>query len=150
MSFYFADTSAFAKRYLPEVGSGWVKSWIEPDAGNYIIISILGTVEFVSLLARRQREGIVSVADFIGLQNTFLYHTYHQYRVIPMAINVVVEARQLVARHPLRALDALQLATAIVARKALGTTITFVTADTKLLAAASLEGFTTDNPYSHP
>jgi uncharacterized protein len=58
-----------------------------------------------------------------------------------------------VAPHPLRALDALQLASALVSRHLLVDPsqsevepTTFVTADTRLLAVAALEGFLTENP----
>ncbi len=52
MSAFFTDTSALAKRYIPEIGSAWVASWIEPVEGNLIIISELAFVEQVAVLAR--------------------------------------------------------------------------------------------------
>ena len=94
MSIYFADTSALAKRYIPETGSGWVQSWI---GGHSIIISALTTVEFVSLLARRQREGSVSVAQFDQLRLDFLFHVRTQYHVIALQHDVLGEARRLLA-----------------------------------------------------
>jgi predicted nucleic acid-binding protein len=120
LSVYFADTSAIAKRYLPEVGSGWVQSWIDPASEHVTIISALATVEFVSLLARRQREGNASQADFNRLRQDFLFHARHQYRVIAPRQGVLVQARRLVAKHPLRTLDALQLASALAAAGAIG------------------------------
>lgn len=72
MTVYFVDTSALIKRYIPEVGSGWVISWIEPQAGNTIMISDLSTVEIVSGLSRRQREGNITVSAFVQLRNDFL------------------------------------------------------------------------------
>ncbi len=149
MSIYFADTSAFAKRYLPESGSAWVESWINPESGHYIILSALGTVEFLSLLSRRQREGDVSIESFFKLRDDFLTHVQHQYRVIALTAEVIDEAQKQVTSHPLRALDALQLASAIMAAKILAENPIFVSADTKLLAVASLIGFTTDNPNLH-
>lgn len=150
MSIYFADTSAFAKRYIPEVGSTWVQSWIEAKAGHLIVISGLSTVEFVSLLARRHREGTVSLADFNRLRNDFLFHASRQYRVMALTPNLLAEARQLIAKHPLRALDAIQLASALASAKAIGIPPIFVSADQKLLTIAAAEGFTTDDPNLHP
>ena len=150
MSVYFADTSAFAKRYIPEVGSLWVQSWIEAKAGHLIVISGLSIVEFVSLLARRHREGTVSLNDFNKLQNDFLFHAARQYRVMAVTPNLLAEARQLLIKHPLRALDAVQLASALAAAKALATKPIFISADQKLLAVAALEGFRTDDPNLHP
>lgn len=150
MSVYFADTSAFAKRYIPEVGSAWVQSWIMPTAGHSTIISALSTVEFVSLLARRQREGNVSVTNFNRLRLDFLFHAQQQYYLIALRPDVLRYAQQLVAKHPLRTLDAIQLASAQVAANALGMFPIFVTADHRLLAAAAAEGFPTDDPNLHP
>jgi uncharacterized protein len=54
LSQFFIDTSALAKRYIPEIGSAWINSWIVPQANNEIIISALATVEIYSLLMRRE------------------------------------------------------------------------------------------------
>jgi predicted nucleic acid-binding protein len=150
LSVYFADTSALAKRYVPEVGSAWVQSWIDPASGNITIISALSTVEFVSLLARRQREGNVSTADFNRLRLDFLFHVRQQYRVIALSQGILGQAQLLVAKHPLRTLDALQLASAHDAANVIGTFPIFVTADQKLLAVAAAEGFPSDDPNAHP
>ena len=150
MSLYFADTSAFAKRYLPEIGSAWVRAWIDPSAGNTILISAISTVELVSLLARRQREGNVSAADFTRLKNDFLVHTNRDYRVIALSPGVLALARRLIEQYPLRTLDAIQLASARMAAQTIGPMPTFVTADQSLLAAATAEGFPTDDPNKHP
>ncbi len=150
MSVYFADTSAFAKRYLPEVGSAWVQGWIAPASGHITIISALSTVEFIALLARRQREGNVSATDFNRLRLDFLFHARRQYRVIAVRQDVLERAQLLVAKHPLRTLDALQLASAHVAANVIGMFPIFVTADRKLLAVAAAEGFPTDDPNAHP
>jgi predicted nucleic acid-binding protein len=149
LSVYFADTSAVAKRYLPEAGSAWVQSWIDPASGHLTVISALSTVEFISLLARRQREGNLSSADFNRLRSDFLFHVQRQYRVIALRQIVLVQAQRLVARHPLRTLDALQLASAVAAARALGAFPFFVSGDQKLLAVATAEGFSPDDPNTH-
>jgi predicted nucleic acid-binding protein len=150
LSIFFADTSALAKRYVPEVGSAWVQSWMDPTSGHVTIISALSTAEFISLLARRQREGNVSAADFNRLRLDFSFHVRRQYRVIALRQDVLAQAQLLVVKHPLRTLDALQLASAQVAANVIGMFPTFVTADRKLLAVAALEGFPTDDPNAHP
>ncbi|MBC7870078.1 MAG: type II toxin-antitoxin system VapC family toxin [Chitinophagaceae bacterium] len=150
MKIYFSDTSGFAKRYLPEIGSVWVQSWIEPKAGNLTIISAIGTVEFIALLGRRQREGSVSQKEFVKLRNDFLVHVRREYRVISVDHQVLAYARQLTSKHPLRTLDALQLASSIVAAKIIKTMPVFISADKKLLAIAALEGFSMDDPNAHP
>ncbi len=150
MSAFFTDTSALAKRYIPEIGSAWVASWIEPVEGNLIIISELAFVEQVAVLARRRREGMVSNAVFTQLHNDFLLHAEREYLVVGITGALLRQAGDLAARHPLRTLDAIQLACALDSVQTLGLTPTFVSADRNLLIAAAAEGFPTDDPNAHP
>ena len=57
-------------------------------------------------------------------------------------------------RYPLRAYDAVQLASALLTRDTLQTIglppLTFLAADDRLLAVAQAEGLATDNPSAHP
>jgi len=66
---------------------------------------------------------------------------------------VIDQAVTLVLRHRLRAYDAVQLATAIVAKAQLAEhgypSLTFVTADRDLLGAAGSEGLAVENPLDH-
>jgi hypothetical protein len=150
LSNYYVDTSALAKRYLAERGSAWVLSWVEPPAGNIIIISELTAVELFSVLARRYREGALSSTNVAALQADFLFHLQNEYLTVPLDQVVLIRARQLVGQYPLRSLDAIQLACALHALTILQDTIIFVSGDNNLLSAAAYEGFTTDNPYNHP
>lgn len=149
MTTYFADTSALAKRYLPEIGSDWVQSWIIPTTGHTTVISALSAVEFVSLLSRRRREGNVSDEKFEWLHKVFLRHVEDQYRVIALTSPILEQARQLIISHPLRTLDAIQLASALAAAQIMQVTPVFVAADHRLLAAATAAGFTVENPLDH-
>jgi len=69
-------------------------------------------------------------------------------------MNIVLLARDLLDRHPLRAYDAVQLASAIVANQALIAAnlppLVFVSADDRLNAVAATEGLAVDNPNLHP
>lgn len=150
MSEFFVDTSALAKRYIPEVGTSWVTKWIEPQANNIIVVSSITSVEMVSVLMRREREGSVSATDRTRLQNDFLFHVQKQYVVVAVSKEVLVEARRLLVSYPLRALDALQLASILYIKQSTDFQPTFISADTRLLDAAAAEGFTTDNPNKHP
>jgi uncharacterized protein len=150
LSSFFVDTSALTKRCVLEIGSKWVVSWIEPVAGHTVFISTLATVETVSALTRRERERIITVSDRVKLQNDFLFHVQNQYSVINLDDNIMNLARSLLVQHQLRTLDALQLASASQTAKILGIQLTFICADTRLLAAAAAEGLLTDNPNAHP
>lgn len=150
MSQFFIDTSALAKRYIPEIGSIWINSWIVPQANNEIIISPLATVEMISLLTRRQRESSITLLQRVSMQKDFQFHVQEQYLGIDLDDNVLERARDLLLKHPLRTLDALQLACALEAAHLFDIQPTFISADTRLLAAASAEGLPTDDPNTHP
>lgn len=170
MAAYFFDSSALYKRDVYEPGSGWVRARCNKRNGdNVIIISQVARVEIVAALYRvgrltGQQTALIdaAVAEFerhLARSNPSRKRTDRPYRIIPMTVSVVEMASALcrkyrdVAPHPLRALDALQLASALVSRHLLVDPsqsevepTTFVTADTRLLAVAALEGFLTENP----
>jgi predicted nucleic acid-binding protein len=147
---FFVDTSALGRRYITEIGSTWVRSWIEPIAGNIIVISDLTPVEMFSVLARRQREKSISATDVAVAQKNILLHVEKEYLSVGLDADVLVQARVLVSKYTLRTLDAIQLACAIKASVSLGESMVFVCADNNLLSASASEGFATDNPYLHP
>ena len=109
MTSFFVDTSALAKRYVVEIGSAWVRSWIDPRAGNVVLISALATVEMLSLLERRKREGTMAAQAVALLESDFQSHVDFQYLVNPVDAAVLDQARQLIRNHQLRTLDAVQL-----------------------------------------
>ena len=150
MSLLFIDTSALAKRYLIEAGAPWVGRLTHPAAGNVIIIADVTTVEMSALLARRVREGTLPQASATLLLNAFLLHIESEYLSVPLDTHVLAQARALVGRHPLRTLDAIQLASAQRASIVLSEPLTFITSDHNLLAAANAEGLPTDDPLVHP
>jgi predicted nucleic acid-binding protein len=149
---YYADTSALVKRHVAEAGRTWVRSITHPATGNTIFTAQISTVELYSALNRRLREKSISALRYSRLIS-IINHTWSlQYLVIALTTPVLDTAKQLVERHPLRAYDAVQLAAAIHARRTLpaqSSSITFLSADTRLLVAAQAEGFTTDDPNFH-
>jgi uncharacterized protein len=147
---FFVDSSALAKRYLTEIGSKWVLSWVEPGAGHVILVSELALVEIQSLLARRVREGTVQQPAAQQLRNDFLLHYRDDYLVMYLDTNILQSAGHLVNQHKLRTLDAIQLASAIQAMRILAEPMIFISSDVNLLNAASAEGFATDDPHNHP
>ena len=150
MSSYFVDTSALAKRYISETGSGWTRSWLHINTGNVILVSELVRVEMFSLLHRYQRTGAFSAASITRMKNAFLRHLQSEYSIVPIDEVLISEAADLSAHHPLRALDSIQLACGLSAAQSIGVPLIFVSADAVLLSAASAEGLTTDNPNLHP
>src|SRR5260221_4761464 len=113
LSTFFVDTSALGRRYLPEIGTAWVRQWIVPAAGNVIIICDLTPVEMFSALARRQREKSVSPADVAAAQKDVLVHVEKEYLSVGLESDVFIQARLLVSKYVLRTLDAIQLSCAL-------------------------------------
>jgi uncharacterized protein len=81
---YFVDSSALVKRYVDEVGSSWVRSWIERPAGNVIVASELVAVEVYSALARRRRDGTLAADAVTLLQNDLLGHVQDEYVIFAL------------------------------------------------------------------
>ncbi|MGH9934715.1 MAG: type II toxin-antitoxin system VapC family toxin, partial [Blastocatellia bacterium] len=123
-----------------------------PATGNTIFTAHISLVEIYSALSRRLREKSISSVRYSRLSSV-VNHTWSlQYVVIALTTPVLDTAKQLVERHPLRAYDAVQLAAAIHARRTLPaqtSSITFLSADGRLLATAQAEGFATDDPNLH-
>jgi predicted nucleic acid-binding protein len=151
--FYQFDASAAVKRYVTETGSGWVRTITTPGADNVISLADVTRAEVASALARRAREGSITVDESLELIRAFETHCLTDYRVVPTEHLIVGMAVELILQHPLRAYDAIQLATAVringlLISQGLPSPI-LVSADDRLLAAAQAEGLATDNPNEH-
>lgn len=150
MSVYFVDTSALAKRYIPEAGRQWLLSWILPKHGHVIVIAHTTLIELNSVLAATNRRGHLSQVKMGLLRFNFIMDARNQYLVVPVDLTVVTNARRLVYKHKLRTLDAIQLACAIETKKLSGISVTFVAGDNDLKSAAQNEGFIVEDPHSYP
>jgi len=134
---YF-DASALVKRYVREKGSVKVRRLLSSDVAA---TSRLSAVEIASALVRRSREGAFSQAArdralaALDADMTALL-------VVELTAGVVTRARGLLERHPLRASDAIQLASCLYLREALEEDAELVVFDARLAAAARLEGVT--------
>lgn len=105
-------------------------------------------------LARRKREGSVPAVDCDTAAQAFAVHSTTEYDFVELDLTVVALARALLERHPLRAYDAVQLASALVANQTLQTAqlpaLIFLSADERLNGIATTEGLVVDNPNHHP
>ena len=155
MSTFFLDASALAKRYLTETGSRWIGTLLNPAAGHLIAVAEITQVEVAAALAARHRApGGISQQIRDSAVNLLAKHCQQEYQLMTLTPFILDRAVYLTQNHRLRGYDAVQLATAITANQTfLGAgliPVTFVAADTDLLAAAQAEGLTTDNPNLYP
>src|SRR6266508_3827410 len=136
MATYYADTSALVKRHINEVGSAWTQALLDPLAHNTVITARISIVEVFSALNRRVRHATLSVADYDLVANDFVAIYETEYQLVDLVIPIVARARQLLERHPPRAYDSIQLASALVANEPLLAdnlpTLTFLAADINL------------------
>ena len=154
MTAYFLDSSALVKRYVSETGSAWIQLLTDSQTGNLLFIARITWVEVISAFARRQREGSLTSADVALVIQTFRSDLNTQYQVIELDAKLAVSAGQLVNQYPLRAYDAVQLASVLRIQPAFTTTqstsLIFLTADNRNSAIAGALGLLTDNPNHHP
>ena len=151
MNVYFLDSSGIVKRYIDEKGSGWVQG-ILAGQDSVAAIAEIGIVEVVAAFARRRRVGELSQQEYAFARRVFL-RDVDQYHVISIDREVINRATELTDRHPLRAYDAVQLATALRLAEVLaeeGLALTFVSADAALCAAAAQEHLAAVNPNLLP
>jgi predicted nucleic acid-binding protein len=153
MTSYYLDSSALGKRYVQETGTDWVRMLIDPKADHTLLTARITMVEIYSALARRKREGSVPAADCDTASRAFTAHSATDYDFVELDLTTVNLSRNLLNRHPLRAYDAVQLASALMANQVLQSAnlspLVFVSADNRLNDAALAEGLTVDNPNLH-
>jgi predicted nucleic acid-binding protein len=138
----FADTSALVKLYVPEAGHGTVRAIAEP-----LVIAGLTRVELPAALWRKHRQGQLSAGAATVLASAFEVDFYGTDEVEPRFAKIRLDdailsaAGRLVTRLPLRAGDAIQLASAVAARSAGRDVTSFAAFDAHLRTAAAIEGF---------
>lgn len=154
MTQYFLDSSALIKRYIVEIGTNWVRSITTRNIGHIIVIAQITQAEVVSGTMRRKRDGSITTRTARATRLLMDRHASREYRVVGLTGQIVQRAEDLLELHPLRAYDAIQLASALESNMRLVAAglgaLTFVSADTRLLASAATEGLLTDDPNAHP
>ena len=126
------------KRYVREAGSDCVRDWL---AAGTAATSRLTEVEVASALMRRWREGSFGTAER-DRALAALVTDLEALTVVEVAPPVTARARRLLEQHPLRAGDAVQLASCLLLRDATGGPVTFAAFDSRLNEAAKAEGLT--------
>jgi len=135
----FFDTSALVKHYVKEPGTAAVRKAVR--ARRPAVARVTHT-ELGATFARLQREGLIDLAARDALLDR-IDGDFGTFEVVEWRAAVAGSARTLVCRHPLRALDAIQLASSL----ALGVRrVRFWCADPRLATAAVAEGLRTVQP----
>lgn len=158
MTQYYFDTSALVKYYLTETGSRWVSGLLDARdfRGDWIhkaVTTLLSNVEGICALERAHRGGRIDTVSLESARRRLLLDLRLRYRVLGVNRAVVLRAADLAQDRPLRAYDALQLATALFLNEELAgrcvPVCVFVSADENLLAAARAARLAAENPNEH-
>ena len=130
------DSSAFAKRYVQEIGSEELERFFK-DAAE-LAFSVILVPEIISGLNRRLREQILTVADYRAAKKQ-LMDDVSDATVLQITPSVVARSVKLLENNALRAMDSLHVACALEWRADL-----FITSDRKQFKAAKNSGLSVD------
>ena len=126
------DSSSLAKRYVQEVGSGELDSFLE--SASELAFCVILVPEIVSGLNRRLREQALTKADYRAVKKQLL-DDVRDATVLQVTPAVVSRSVRLLENQVLRAMDALHVACALEWQADL-----FVTSDRRQFAAARKTG----------
>ncbi len=134
----FWDTSALVPLLVDEPNTARAEDVARED--GRLLVWWGTSVEILSALARRERDGDMSIADADTARETLeaLADTWSE--VLP-SDRVRDAASRLLLRHPLRAADALQLGAATIWARGRPESCSIFTFDERMSAAARREGF---------
>ena len=133
------DTSAIVPLVVAEAGSELARGWLKDDPA--IVTWSLTRVEIAGAIERRARQDLIDTGQRRRLLERFrsLFGLWDE---VTDLLPVRERAVSLLARHSLRAADALQLAAADLAAEGDPTSLDFVCLDRGLAQTAEREGFT--------
>lgn len=133
----YLDTSALVKFYVEEVGSATIREAIA--RAETVATTAIAYVEACAAFARRRREGRLSRGDYRRVIQD-LQSDWENYLLLEVTHELIRRAADLAAIHPLRAYDAMHLASAKVLQERLQGPIFFACWDSNLSAGAKREG----------
>ena len=133
---YF-DTSVIVKRYVEERGSPLVRRLLWQ---HRVLSSAIAPVELISAICQRRTAGTlrpqVAAALLSGVRVDRLY-----WQLADVSEPILTLSEELVQTRGLRALDAIHVASAQIARAVSGDPLPFVTADARQRDVAVQTGF---------
>lgn len=139
----FWDSSALVSLLVEEEASPWCRDLLRDDSD--ICVWLFTRTEMVSAVRRKQRNGELSRGHAHEAMERLsaLAKSWNEVSAVDLVRD---RADRLLAVHPLRAEDALQLAAALVLVQERPADFPIVTADDRLADAARSEGFLVVTP----
>ena len=128
MSFAYFDSSALVKRYVREQGSAEVISLL---SRHDFLSSAITPVEVLSALRRRNRSGDLADDEFSTLI-TRIRSERARWELVSITETVLSRAEDVIQGSvPMRALDAIHVASSAVFQSAISVQVPFVTGDAR-------------------
>ncbi len=138
---YF-DTSALVKVFLVEKGTEQAKHLLLKN--DIAVTATITYAEMYSGFSRKRREGGLSPSQYQAVCREFeLYWPTCIH--VELTQEILGIARDLMKQHPLRAFDAIHMASAVQLKREMDESITIIAADERLLQAAKDEDLVTIN-----
>ena len=111
----YLDSSVLIKHYQKEEGSEALQRKLEadPQKTRTIFTSVLTYAEIHAIIARRERERLLSANEADELHEQFDADWTFELNPIELAVGVLGFVKTIVKAHPLRGTDAVQLASAL-------------------------------------
>ena len=154
MAPYFLDTSAAVKRSVTELGSHWITALVDPAAGNECWLASITQIEALAAFYLLVRTGTLTLTQAQQAERLFRRELRTRYQRVFFSSAIRNHAMRLVTMYPLRAYDAVRLASALQVQRrnrAVGSPpFTLLSADRNLNRAAAAEGLLVDDPNQHP
>jgi len=142
VSWAYFDTSALIKRYVDENGRGEVLKLLR---SHDCVTSTLLSVELRSAFRRRVADGSLEEGRVREIVKRFAVDREF-WALVEVTGDVLNAAEALVARHPLRTLDAIHVASAqLFAARMTTSKLRFVSADARQSAVAAAIGLPTQD-----
>ncbi len=124
----FLDTSALAKRYIQENGSGKVSDVFQKATS--VAVSVICLPEMISALNRLRREKCITKEHYTKTKQNVL-HDFDDFTICDITPEIIAQAIALLETNSLKTMDALQIACA----KALHAEV-FLSSDKQQIKAA--------------
>lgn len=128
----FFDSSAFVKRFVEEIGSAEIE--MISQQATMVGLSIICLPEILSALNRKVCENNLSCAEYKQLKSAIV-EDIADIQIINLLPDVIEKSILLLELNPLRSLDSLHIACALVWQAEL-----FVSADKRQIQAAENAG----------
>ena len=151
MNFFFWDTSALAKRYIPELGTSSVNYLIETIPKNRMFMLILSLGEILSVLVRKRNSKQISDRFYSQSLAEFNKELLRDKVISIQSVydKLIQESLKLIEQYSLNATDAIILECALGINGELrvkGDDLVLVTTDIRLSNAAKSSELKVWNP----